>query len=209
MVDDRKPNRDILIRLLQSAGFSTLEAQNGREALDRLREHQPPLVFMDIRMPVMDGLEATRRIRSDDAIKSTVVIAVSASVFTETQQQIVEAGCDDFLGKPIRADEVFAKIEARLGVRFVDDAPDAGEPSTSTPGADIAPEQPRQIAARIRAAVEIGNVTDLTRLAGELSEKSGDCARCGEEIARLAKAFDFDALNALAENIEHCGTKED
>lgn len=209
VVDDHEPNRDILVRLLQSAGFSTLEAQNGREALDRLREHHPPLVFMDIRMPVMDGLEATRRIRADDPIKSTVVIAVSASVFAETQQQIVEAGCDDFLGKPIRADELFAKIETHLAARFVDDAPDAAEPSTSAPGTDIAPEQPRRIAARIRAAVEIGNVTDLTRLAAELSEKSGDCARCGEEIARLAKAFDFDALTALAENIEHCGTKED
>ena len=107
-----------------------------------------------------------------------------------------------------RFKEFYAEWSDFLDRYSMDDAPEAAEPSTSAPGTDIAPEQPRRIAARIRAAVEIGNVTDLTRLAAELSGKSGDCARCGEEIARLAKAFDFDALTALAENIEHCGTKE-
>jgi len=199
VADDRQANRDILVRLLREAGFGTIEAADGQEALDVLREHRPALVFLDIRMPVMDGLEATRRIREDADLNSTVIIAVSASVFQESQQQIFDAGCDDFLGKPLRAGEVFAKIAKHLAVRFAEPETEPDEPAESEADACLPPDAVRDVTRRLRQAVEIGNVTELNAIASELSALTGPCVACGGRIAQLAKAFDFDGLLALAD----------
>ena len=205
IADDRDTNRDILVRLLQGAGFRTAEAVNGADAIEKMRAQHFPLVLMDVRMPVMNGLEATRIIRDDPRLKGTVVIVISATVFPEAQQQIIEAGADDFIGKPLRASEVFTKIERHLKVTFIE--PDEQtELAAVGEGAALPSELATAVAQRLRDAVEVGDVTEVHAVASELSAHPDAGSRYSDEIVRLAKAFDFEGLLHLANTVEHAAT---
>ncbi|MEW6218097.1 MAG: response regulator [Thermodesulfobacteriota bacterium] len=128
VVEDRKESRLLLRRLLESAGFAVLEAEDGREAVERFASLAPDLVWMDIRMPGMDGFEATRRIKSTAAGAHTPVVALTASAFEEQRQEILAAGCDDFVRKPFRPEEILGVMERQLGVRFIyEEVPPAEE----------------------------------------------------------------------------------
>jgi PAS domain S-box-containing protein len=121
VVEDVEASRQLLIELLQPLGFELREAVNGPEAIDLWQTWQPHLILMDIRLPVMDGLEATRRIRAQQQAGEPppVIIAVTASVFDEDRVTILAAGCDDVLRKPFRETELFDTLTHHLGVQFV------------------------------------------------------------------------------------------
>jgi CheY-like chemotaxis protein len=202
VADDRSTNRDVLVRMLQSAGLKTLEARDGRAALDLIREHRPPLVLMDVRMPVMSGLEATKIIRDDPTLKHTVVIAVTASVFPDFQQKIRDAGCNEVISKPLRAGEIFAAIERHLPVKFVATpiGPAAG-PEISAPRVSLAPDLAAAIARRIRAATEIGDVAALDDIIAELQSDESATA-IASDISRMVKSFNFDGLKQFADTLD-------
>jgi signal transduction histidine kinase/ligand-binding sensor domain-containing protein/CheY-like chemotaxis protein len=119
IVDDRDDNRQLVIRLLNPLGFELQEATNGQEAVERFRSWQPNLIWMDIRMPVMDGYEATRLIRAAPLGNQTKIIALTASSFEGEQDAILAVGCDDYLRKPFKAHEFLDLMQHHLGVRFV------------------------------------------------------------------------------------------
>jgi PAS domain S-box-containing protein len=117
--DDRKEARQLLVRLLTPLGFEVREACNGQEAVEIWRKWHPQLVWMDIRMPVLDGYEATRRIRAEGKARETIIIALTASSFEEERADILSAGCDDLLRKPFLENDMFALMQKHLDVRFV------------------------------------------------------------------------------------------
>jgi CheY-like chemotaxis protein len=119
VVDDKWNNRRLLVKLLGALGFELREATNGQEAIAVAAEWQPDLIWMDIRMPVLDGIEATRQIKATEAGKDIPIIALTASVFLEERTAVLEAGCDDFMRKPFREAEVFDALSRYLGVEFV------------------------------------------------------------------------------------------
>jgi PAS domain S-box-containing protein len=119
IVDDNQLNRDLLCRLLGRLGFEIAEAQNGQECLCKAVKFQPDVILMDLRMPVMDGLETARRLRKLPELKDVVLIALSASVFESTQQESILAGCDDFLPKPIEANHFLEQLRVHLGLEWV------------------------------------------------------------------------------------------
>ncbi len=200
VADDRQTNRDILVRLLRGAGFTTDEAENGLIALEKLRVGRFSLVLMDVRMPVMGGLEATRAIRDDPALKDTVVIGVSASVFPDSEQQIVEAGCNDFLTKPLRASELFGKIGRHLALSYVH--PEDASRTTSVEMALLPGDLAGRTAQRLRKAVEVGDVSELDLMAAELHREPSPGPYYGDEIGRMTRAFDFDGLLRMAGDID-------
>jgi signal transduction histidine kinase/CheY-like chemotaxis protein len=114
IADDISVNRDILVTILEDAGFRTTAAENGQQALEMLRRHRCPLVLMDVRMPLMDGIEATAAIRADGALAQTKVIALTASVI-DFKDRAVEQGFDDLLGKPVRVEELFEVLRRHFG----------------------------------------------------------------------------------------------
>lgn len=126
VVDDVAVNRKLLTHLLAGVGFDVREAVDGQEAIAQWQSWQPDLVWIDMRMPVIDGEEATRRIRSleksaertADGKKRTVLIALTASAFSENKADALDSGCDDFVSKPVQAAEVFEKMAQHLGVRY-------------------------------------------------------------------------------------------
>jgi CheY-like chemotaxis protein len=157
---------------------------------------------MDVRMPEMDGVTAVKIIREDADLKDTVVIAVSASVFPDSAQRFKDAGFDDFLGKPLAAGELFRKLKDHAGVQFTDIGDVTAEAEAMT-GETVAltPQEAEDLAARIREATEMGDVSALTSLASDLEAAGGGPAAYADRIAELAGMFDFAALNELADEI--------
>jgi signal transduction histidine kinase/CheY-like chemotaxis protein len=118
-VDDRPESRLLLVKLLSSLGFQVKEAANGQEAIELWENWQPDLILMDMRMPVMNGYEATRAIKSSGVPTSTRIVALTASAFEEERAAILEVGCDDFLRKPFREDLLLGAIGKHLNARYV------------------------------------------------------------------------------------------
>ena len=121
VVEDRWENRDFLVQLLEAVGFEVETAVNGREAIAHWEQWHPHLICMDMRMPVMDGYEATRQIKArSQALDSppTCIIALTASALEEERSLVLAAGCDDFLRKPFQESVLFEKIAHHLQVEY-------------------------------------------------------------------------------------------
>lgn len=120
-VDDQPLNRQLLVKLLTPLGFEVKEAVNGQQAIEIWEDWQPHLILMDMRMPVLDGYEATRQIKITTKGQATAIIALTASVLEEEKAVILSAGCDNFLRKPFREEEIFLMLSQHLGVSYVYD----------------------------------------------------------------------------------------
>ncbi len=114
LVEDNEMNRDMLSRRLLRNGFEVVMAVNGQEGVDMTASEKPDLVLMDMSLPVMDGWEATRRLKADDATRAIPVIALTAHAMESDREQAMQAGCDDFDTKPIELPRLLGKINALL-----------------------------------------------------------------------------------------------
>ncbi len=144
IAEDNLINRLLLRKLLESLGFDLREAVNGQEAVALFEQWRPHLIWMDIRMPVMDGLEATRHIKATDVGAQTRIVAVTAHALEEERREILAAGCDDFIRKPYCYADILDALTRNLGVRFVYEdktpAADGALPLTAAVLADLPAE---------------------------------------------------------------------
>jgi signal transduction histidine kinase/CheY-like chemotaxis protein len=170
IVDDQPSNRLLLKRFLIDLGFSVREANNGQEAIDVWTTWHPHLIWMDMRMPVMDGYEATRHIKAHLQGQATAIIALTASIFDGEKQLVLAAGCDDFVRKPFQQTVIVAKLIEHLGVEFVY----AESPISPCPTLPPPPSQTRLAA-------------DLTHLSSEWRD----------QVYRLATQANQSALRQL------------
>ncbi|MBD0344508.1 MAG: PAS domain S-box protein [Coleofasciculus sp. Co-bin14] len=136
IVDDRTDNRQVLIELLSPLGFELKEASNGLEAIEIWDTWEPHLIFIDMRMPLMDGYEATKRIKAITKGQATAIVAVTASSLEEQRATILSAGCEGFIRKPFRDAEIFDALHNHIQVRFVYEEPTAVPVKTEI-GTDI------------------------------------------------------------------------
>jgi len=114
LVEDNEMNRDMLSRRLQRRDFEVVIAADGEEGLEMAASENPDLILMDMSLPVVDGWEATRRLRSDDALKSIPVIALTAHAMAGDRDRALDAGCDDYDTKPVDFARLMEKIERLL-----------------------------------------------------------------------------------------------
>ncbi len=114
VVEDQEDNRAILRDLLTNAGYDFLEAGNGEEGVAMAAKHRPDLILMDIQLPVLDGYEATRRIKSDPALKNIPVIAVTSYALSGDEQRARAAGCDSYVTKPFSPRDLLARVRSYL-----------------------------------------------------------------------------------------------
>ncbi|MCM5571629.1 response regulator [Burkholderiaceae bacterium FT117] len=115
LVEDNELNRDMLSRRLTRQGYQVVTAADGGEALARASDSAPDLILMDLSLPVIDGWEATRRLKADDATRRIPVIALTAHAMSGDREQAMAAGCDDFDTKPVELPRLLQKIAALLG----------------------------------------------------------------------------------------------
>jgi two-component system, cell cycle response regulator DivK len=115
LVEDNEMNRDMLSRRLTRRGFQVVCAVDGQQGVDLARSENPDVILMDMSLPVMDGWEATRRIKSDGDTRSVLVIGLSSHAMSGDREKAIEAGCDDYDTKPVELDRLVGKIERLVG----------------------------------------------------------------------------------------------
>jgi CheY-like chemotaxis protein len=114
LVEDNEMNRDMLSRRLTRRGFEVVFAGDGQQGLDLARSEKPDVILMDMSLPVMDGWEATRRIKADGTMRSIPVIGLTAHAMSGDREKAIEAGCDDYDTKPVEMERLLGKIERLL-----------------------------------------------------------------------------------------------
>ena len=114
IVEDNEMNRDMLSRRLEKRGFHIILAFDGQAGIDAAAAHEPDLILMDLSLPVVDGWQATQRLKADVALRQIPVIALSAHAMATDREKALGAGCDDFDTKPIDMPRLMAKIDALL-----------------------------------------------------------------------------------------------
>jgi two-component system cell cycle response regulator DivK len=115
VVEDNEMNRDMLSRRLTRRGFQVIFAVDGQQGVDLARSERPDIILMDMSLPVLDGWEATRRVKSDDATRGVPVIGLTAHAMAGDREKAIEAGCDDYDTKPVELERLIGKMERLLG----------------------------------------------------------------------------------------------
>lgn len=115
LVEDNEMNRDMLSRRLERRGYQIVLAEDGQQGLDMARSEMPDLILMDMSLPVLDGWEASRQLKAEDATQGIPIIALTAHAMAGDREKALEAGCDDYDVKPVELPRLITKIEALLG----------------------------------------------------------------------------------------------
>jgi two-component system cell cycle response regulator DivK len=115
LVEDNEMNRDMLSRRLIRRGFQVVFAVDGQQGVDLAGSERPDIILMDMSLPAIDGWEATRRVKADNATRSVPVIGLTAHAMAGDREKAIEAGCDDYETKPVELDRLISKIERLLG----------------------------------------------------------------------------------------------
>jgi CheY-like chemotaxis protein len=190
------------MKLLTSIGFSVRGADNGEAAIRSWEEWNPESILMDVHMPVMDGLEATRRIKADPRGKETIIVALTASAMDDQRRTAIQSGFDDFIAKPCNEDELMAKIRAHLNIAYDyeemsgnESEPVVGAPTLS---AERLGQLPLELMEELRNATLSGNKNLMDKLIHKIRETVGH-AESAHALQELADNYEYDALTGLLE----------
>ncbi|MDM8530452.1 two-component regulator propeller domain-containing protein [Anaerolineales bacterium HSG25] len=203
IVDDRVTNRKLLVKLLVPLGFQVQEANNGQEAIDLWQTWKPDLIWMDMRMPVLDGYEATKQIKATDIGQATTVIALTASVFEEERAVVLAAGCDDFLRKPFKDRDIFALMEKYLGVQYIYEQPEPSKMISTDSQTNLQNLQtalntlPPELLEKLHHAASHNNLSVMNSLIEQISHIDNPLS---DSLAALADDFDYDKIAELAQH---------
>ncbi len=191
VVEDKADNRQFLRDLLQQVGFQVLEAEDGEAAIAIFKEEHPDLICMDMRMPVMDGYEATRRIKDMPDGMQTPIIALTASVFEEDRDPIMATGCDGFVRKPLKEHELFDLIKQLLGVSFrYQDSATEGQEGVPLDHQALA-QLPNDLKERLLDAAQQLDSDEMEKILAEIEIQSSSLAG---SIRDLTTQFRFDVV---------------
>ncbi len=193
IAEDRAENRLLLRKLIEPLGFEVREAVNGQEAVAVFEEWRPHLIWMDIRMPVMDGLEATRRIKKAAAGADTRIVAITAHALEEERSEILAAGCDDFIRKPYAHTDILAALTRNLGVRFVYEAETTPDAAVQLDDAALA-ELPHELVNRLEQAVSRIDAGAMSRAIDEIRSHDASLA---DAIAAVTKDLQYGRILGL------------
>jgi CheY-like chemotaxis protein len=203
VVEDGEISRDLLIKLLQQVGFDTREAANGSEAVAVFEQWRPHLIWMDIRMPVMDGYEATRRIKEKSEEEEIAIIALTASAFEEDRIKTLQHGCDDFVRKPFKENDIFEKMHQFLGVRYLYEAitpkmlkVENADRVKLTP--ELLMELPVELRLELKKAVDVVDFEDTMDIIGKIQAQNEALA---DALTDLVNQYRFDRLQELLDQV--------
>ena len=199
IVEDQPENRLLLYELLKPLGFNLREAVNGQEAIEIFEQWHPDLIWMDVRMPVMDGSEATRRIKLTEAGTHTKVIALTAHALEDERREILASGYDDFIRKPYKDSEIFDALAKHLDIRFqyADEYPSTAEKKAWELNADQLYELPQDLTDELLKAAEL---LDGPRILEVISHISDINHELGERLRRMVENLQYKELLKVLDN---------
>ncbi|MGA7978785.1 MAG: PAS domain S-box protein [Chromatiaceae bacterium] len=197
VVDDVEDNREVLSGLLDQVGVEVVMANDGAQALERIAEQRPDIVFMDVRMPVMDGLTAVRHLRERWPEEPIICVAITASGLLRQRSVYLDAGFDDFIGKPFLFETVWDCMARHLHLDL-DQAPvgDALSGAATQTAHIAAVRLPEALRERLLAAAEINALTEIEALIGELKRLDPGAQALADELEGLLVQYDTDGITA-------------
>jgi signal transduction histidine kinase/DNA-binding NarL/FixJ family response regulator len=199
IVDDHWENRAVIVNLLEPLGFAMIEAENGQEGLDKMREHLPDLVIIDLAMPVMNGFEMLKELRNAEDLKQLKILVCSASVALIDQQMSLEAGGDDFLAKPINAQDLFNALANHL--QLIWNYEEIANKKTSTIStiasfSEIIAPDIADLQVLLELAQE-GRLKKLAIVAEQIEQQNESYQPFIQQILKLAKQFQSEKIEEL------------
>ncbi|MFZ4699335.1 MAG: ATP-binding protein [Candidatus Methylumidiphilus sp.] len=203
IVEDRQENALLLQTLMEKIGFEVRLAGDGAAGVELFRQFKPHFIWMDRRMPVMDGIEATRRIRAMEGGEAVKIVAVTASVFMEQRADLLSAGMDGIVNKPFRPGDIFTCMAKHLGVRFIRRA-------TAAPPAPVGAAALGGLPAELRMKLEEALLDlDTARIAGIVEEISSLDSELGQILRQLTKSYQYTAIIQALEDTPPAGNSHD
>jgi CheY-like chemotaxis protein len=212
VVEDVPANCKLLVRMLldfgafpadsgeTGCGFEVREAYNGQQAVEIWNSWKPHLIWMDLRMPVMNGLEALQKIHESEQHKQTIIIALTASAFEDDRLQAIAQGFDGYVRKPVRGHEIAEVLESQLGVNFVyaersDDFADLLQAAAiQNDTITLPPDLSGEWIGEMKRALAQGDLRWMRDLAQQVNAYDPEI---GERLSRLIDSFDLDAVAKL------------
>ena len=196
IVDDRWENRSVLVNLLEPIGFTFTEAENGQAGLEKAREKLPDLIVTDLAMPIMDGFELLKQLRNSQELKRLKVLVSSASVAQIDQQMSIEAGGDDFLTKPVDAEELLMLVAKHLQLTWKYDATDLSTSDNKVSATELIPPSAADLQILLELAQD-GLLRELAETAAEIGQKDERYQPFIQEVILLAKQFQTENIEQL------------
>ncbi|MEG4586450.1 ATP-binding protein [Microcoleus sp. MOSTC5] len=201
VVDDRWENRAVLVNLLEPLGFQLSEAENGQAGLEKIRQSQPDLAITDLVMPVMDGFELLKQIRSANDLQHQKIVVSSASVAQADRQMSLEAGANDFLAKPVEVSELFNLLATHLKLEWKYETTSSNsQPSTPTTGLQNSEITIFPTTVELKTLLEMAQKGHLKRLrehTEQIARSNPHYASFASQIIQLAKQFKAEEIEDL------------
>ena len=193
IADDNKFNRDLLREMLEPLGFLVSVAHDGQQVIEQVAVSSPDVILMDQAMPHKSGLEATQTIRTNPNRQDTIIIMVSASVLEQDQQKSLEAGCNDFLSKPVYRTPLLNMLAQHLHLVWVYDDPKPAMDTTNELNVTL----PRAEVDELRELLKSRRVWDIREKASTLAKKDKSYQPFAEKLKELTKRFEFKQIESL------------
>ena len=199
IADDNADNRQVLSQFLRSLGFDVLEAHNGVHAVQAAQSSRPDLILMDLVMPLKDGIQAARDIRNSPDIAGIPIVGISASAFPTTRAQCADAGCQAFITKPVRLEEVSALVEKILNIEwtYASDTTMNKMPSPSSPEPPSLALLPRAALRNVYELARSGDVHRLEQRLRQLRSHTPGMEPAIDALLRCVSEFDMTRLRTL------------
>ena len=199
IVDDRWENRSVIVNMLKPIGFEVFEASNGQEGLEKADAYHPDVIITDLIMPVMDGLEMAQQLRQSDTFKDVIIFASSASVFNFDRQRSRDAGCNDFLPKPVQLEELFDQLKHYLGLEWIHGAMETtpSEISKTAPSTNQMVFPPVEELKALYKAAKRGDIVGIQEEANRIKSLNLKYNAFADRILELAESFDDEMIIKL------------
>ncbi|WP_347275990.1 ATP-binding protein [Leptolyngbya sp. FACHB-321] len=206
IADDKWENRSVIVSLLEPLGFTVIEAEDGQDGLTKSMQMKPDLIITDIMMPIMDGYQFLQQIRQSEMLKPLPVIVSSASVSSMDQQQSLDAGGNDFLTKPVEADDLFQMLRKHLQLTWIYQSTASGDAPMPSPSLEPQHSLTATIplvmppAADLKQLLQLaqqGRLKKLTEVAKGLEYQNPQYTPLTTQLLELSKGFQVAKLEAL------------
>lgn len=196
IADDKRENFLLLKTVLEEVGILVLEAENGKEAVASFKKDSPDFIWMDMRMPVMDGYEAVRQIRQLSGGNTIPIVAITASAFREQRHEVLSAGCDDMVVKPFQEHEIFEAMARFLDIEYVYEQPgDAAPPIDATElTTAMLHELPPKLLQELDKTTLVANRDEILNVIERIREHAPDAA---ESLQVLVQNFEIERIREL------------
>ncbi len=203
IVDDVKENRDVLKYFLENLGLTVSLSENGLEAVELAQKHPFDLIFMDIQMPIMDGIEATRIIHDDANLKGMKIIGISASVYDYSPDKLKEMQFDDFLLKPFQVEEIISSIDKLLTVKWIYQEAEVEKSELETISTDFSKITiSSDLHSRLNGYAKEFNLTDFMSVLEELRQSSDSGGKLANQLEKHLKTYDFTKIQSILNEVK-------